>query len=96
VRIVATAVFEGVVYQSFPADVSNPCRPVLEVDAVLRAGDADATSGPLLLPVAEYIAMVGLETAKPCLEEMAARGRIVERLDVEHLVFPTWTPLPPP
>ena len=91
-RIRALSVFEGVVYHCWCADSSHPCRPTLEVDALLRPGDADAESGPLLLTVADYIAMVGsLERAAPCLEELDAKGRIVERLGVDHLVFPTWT-----
>ena len=64
----------------------------LEVDAVLRKGDADAESGPLLLPVADYIRMLGIDIARPCLEELMAKGRIVQRLDVDHIAFPTWTP----
>ena len=53
------SVFEGVVYHCWTADPSQPCRPVLEVEAVLREGDADATSGPLLLSVADYVVMAG-------------------------------------
>jgi hypothetical protein len=90
VKILAQAVFEGVVYNSIALDLTNPCRPTLDVDALLRPGDADAESGPLLLPVAEYIRMLGIEIARPCLEELAARGRIVPRLDVDHVSFPTW------
>ena len=91
-RIRALSVFEGVVYHCWPVDLSHPCRPTLEVDAVLRAGDADATAGPLLVTVADYIAMVGsIEIARPCLEELAAKGRIVEHLGVEHLSFPMWS-----
>ena len=89
-KIRAQAVFEGVVYNSIALDLSNPCRPTLEVDALLRPGDADAESGPLLLPVAEYIRMLGIEVARRCLEELAAKGRVVRRLDVDHLSFPTW------
>jgi len=90
VKIRAQAVFEGVVYNSIALDLTNPCRPTLEVDALLRPGDADAESGPLLLPVAEYIRMLGIEVARRCLEELAAKGRVVRRLDVDHLSFPTW------
>lgn len=84
------SVFEGVIYGCVALDVSHPCRPTLEVEALLRPGDAD--TGPLLLPVADYIRMLGIDTARPCLVEMAERGRIVRRLDVEHIAFPTWTP----
>lgn len=92
VRIRVLSVFEGVVYHCWCTDPTNPCRPTLEVEALLREGDADATSGPLLLSVAEYIVMCGgLDTARPCLDELAAKGRIVEHLGAEHISFPTWT-----
>ena len=90
-RILAQSVFEGVVYHCSPLDLTHPCRPTLEVDALLRPGDADAEAGPILLPVADYIRMLGIDVARPCLEELAARGRIVQRLDVDHIAFPTWT-----
>jgi hypothetical protein len=92
VRIRAISVFEGVVYHCWCADRSNPCKPTLEVDALLREGDADATAGPLLLTVADYMTMVGDTTqARHCLQELRAKGRVVERLGVAHLSFPTWT-----
>jgi hypothetical protein len=95
VRIRALSVFEGVVYHCWCVDPTHPARPTLEVDAVLRPGDADAESGPLLLSVADYIAMAGgLAVAGPCLDELAARGRIVDHLDVPHLTFPTWRQVP--
>ena len=90
-RVLALSVFEGVVYHCAAVDVAHPCRPTLEVDALLRDGDADASTGPLLLPVADYIAMLGIDVARPCLEELARRGRIVSRQDVDHIAFPTWT-----
>ena len=91
-RIRALSVFEGVVYHCWCVDPSHPRRPVLEVEAVLRPGDADAESGPLLLSVADYIPMAGgVERAAPYLDELAASGRIVEHLDVPHITFPTWT-----
>ena len=91
-RIRALSVFEGVVYHCWPMDRTNPCRPTLEVEAVLRRGDADELSGPLLVTVADYIAMVGsVEAARPCLEGFRAKGRIVRRLDTDHLAFPIWS-----
>ncbi|MEX2293009.1 MAG: hypothetical protein WD691_04415 [Acidimicrobiales bacterium] len=91
-RIRALSVFEGVVYHCWCVDSVHPCRPTLEVDALLRPGDADAESGPLLLAVADYITMAGgREIAAPCLDGLAAKGRIVEHLDVDHIAFPTWT-----
>jgi hypothetical protein len=92
VRIRALAVFEGVVYQARVVDATNPCRPTLEVDAVLRAGDADR--GPLLVPVPEYVVLGGgPEVIGPCLDELRARGRIVEHLGVAHVAFPFWEPV---
>jgi hypothetical protein len=93
VRIRALSVFEGIVYHCACVDASNPCRPTLEVDALLRPGDADADAGPLLLSVAEYRAMVGdREVARRCLAELAGKGRLVDHLGVDHVAFPTWTP----
>jgi hypothetical protein len=93
-RIRALSVFEGVVYHCWCIDPANPCRPTLEVEALLREGDADATSGPLLLTVADYVAMVGdVDQARRCLSDLGAKGRIVERLGADHISFPTWTRL---
>lgn len=95
-RIRVLSVFEGVVYHCWPVDLTNPGRPVLEVDALLREGDADASSGPLLLSVADYITMVGgLDQARPYLRELQAQGRIVLHLDAEHISFPMWTRVSP-
>lgn len=91
-RIRAYSVFEGIVYHCAVVDRSHPCRPTLEVEAVLRAGDAD--DGPILLPLPEYVLMAGgREAARPCVDQLAAKGRIVSHLGVEHLAFPTWTPV---
>lgn len=91
-RIRALSVFEGVIYHCAMVDRAHPCRPTLEVEAVLRSGDAD--QGPLLLSLAEYVVMAGgVEVARPCLDQLAAKGRIVDHLGVDHLTFPTWTPV---
>lgn len=94
----AFSVFEGIVYHAALVDGTNPCRPRLEVEAVVRPGDADA--GPLLVPVADYVTLAGgIDRVRPCLERFRAAGRIVDHLGVAHLAFPTWTPLlldPPP
>ena len=82
------SVFEGVVYHCDVVDRSNPCRPVLEVDAILRPGDAD--TGPLLVTTADFIRMAGPD-AQRCLSELNAKGRVVEHLGIRHVTFPTWT-----
>jgi hypothetical protein len=92
VRIRALSVFEGVVYHCVLVDGAHPCRPTLEVEAVLRDGDADR--GPILLSLAEYVVMAGgPEVARPCLDQLAAKGRVVQHLGVDHVAFPTWTPV---
>jgi hypothetical protein len=96
-RIRALSVFEGVVYHCWCTDRSSPCRPTLEVEAILRPGDADAGTGPLLLPVADYVTMVGdPDRARPCLEQLRAKGRVTEHLGIAHLQFPTWTTIADP
>lgn len=87
-RIRATAVFERVVYNCFVSDPTRPELPVLEMDALLRDGDAD---GPVLLPVPQFMALVGgAEVAEPILRRLSEQGRIVRHQDVAHLSFPTW------
>jgi hypothetical protein len=88
VRIVATAVFERIVYHSVCTDASDPAHPVLEVDAILRDGDAD---GPLLVPVASYKAMVGFDAATACLPGFRRAGRTEQHDGVEYLTFPLWS-----
>ena len=91
-RIRALSVFEGVVYHCWCVDPSQPCRPTLEVEALLRPGDADAESGPLLLSVADFIPMAGgADQAAPCLDQLARKGRLVDHQGVPHITFPTWT-----
>lgn len=88
----AFSVFESIIYHCALIDASHPCRPTLEVEAVLREGDADA--GPLLLPIADYLAMAGdPERVIPCLRDLRAKGRIADHLGVAHLTFPFWTPI---
>jgi hypothetical protein len=86
-RILVTAVFEQVVYHCACIDDRDPAHPRLEVDALLRDGDAD---GPLLLPVADYKRMVGFDAAEARLPAFRAADRTVIRDGVEHLVFPVW------
>jgi hypothetical protein len=90
-RIRALSVFEGVVYHCYAVDTSHPERPVLEVDARTQPGDLD--SGPLLVTVSDYAAMIGRDTASRVLPDLARAGRIVDWMGVPHLRFPTWTPL---
>ena len=83
--------FERVIYNCFVTDPSRPERPVLEMDALLRDGDAD---GPVLLPVPQFMALVGgPEVAEPILRKLSAQGRVVRYQDVAHLSFPTWRPI---
>src|SRR4029079_1627943 len=67
-RIRALSVFEGVVYHCYAVDDANPCRPTLEVEALVRPGDVD--QGPLLVTVADYLRMVGMEEGPRCLREL--------------------------
>lgn len=83
------SVFEGVVYHSYCLDKSNPCRPTLEVEAVVSAGDLDV--GPLLLPWADYVFMAGADAAQRCRRAFDDAERIVQFLGVSHLTFPLWT-----
>jgi hypothetical protein len=88
VRILVTAVFERLVYHCTCLDDRDPGHPVLEVDALLRPGDAD---GPLLLPVADYKRMAGFDAAFANRPGFRAAGRTEARDGVEYLVFPLWS-----
>lgn len=83
------SVFEGIVYHSVCLDSSNPQRPTLEVEAVVRNGDVDA--GPVLLPWPDFIFMVGRAVARECYPAFVDDDRIVDHLGVKHLSFPLWT-----
>ncbi len=83
------SVFEGIVYHAACLDPSKPSRPTLEVDAVIRDGDVD--QGPILLPWADFVFMVGEQTASRCFRSFADADRIVDHLGVKHLAFPLWT-----
>ena len=79
-------------YHCALVDGTNPCRPTLEVEAVLRPGDAD--DGPLLLPLADYVTLAGGRArVAECLDRFRAAGRFEDHLGVTHLTFPFWTPL---
>lgn len=89
-RIRALSVFEGVIYHCVCLDPSHPCRPTVEVEAVVRDGDVD--EGPLLLSWADYVYMVGVDQARRCRPTLADAGRLVDFLGVTHISFPMWTP----
>jgi len=92
VIIRGVSVFEGIVYHSYVVDAANPCRPTLEIEAVVRDGDVD--SGPLLLSVAEWATLAGgPDVVRPCLDKLRSQGRIVDHLGVPYVAFPTWTPI---
>jgi hypothetical protein len=71
-------------------DEHDPLRPVLEVDALLRDGDAD---GPLLVAVADFKRMIGVEPAEHLVAKMREAGRTEARDGVEYVAFPMWEPL---
>ena len=89
-RIRALSVFERIVYQCHCIDDSDPGRPTLEVDALLRDGDAD---GPLLVTVADYKRMVGFAAAAAHLPTLREAGRLTTIDRVEYLTFPIWRPV---
>jgi hypothetical protein len=93
VKILATAVFEHVVYDLRLIDRSGPDHLHLVVDALLRPGDADA--GPLLVPVPQLLALVGDEVAGPLLRRLRDEGRLRSHDGVQHVAFPMWSPAPP-
>lgn len=86
-RILATSVFERIVYHCFLLDGRDPNRPVLEVDAVLREGDAD---GPLLVAIADLKRMVGVREVNALVPHWRAESRTEVRDGVEYLAFPMW------
>ena len=69
-RLRALSVFERIVYHCACVDARDPARPVLEVDAILRDGDAD---GPLLVAVADFKRMIGVDATNAALAELRAR-----------------------
>jgi hypothetical protein len=85
----ALAVFERVVYHCVCVDERDPAHPVLEVDALLREGDAD---GPLLVPVADFKRMIGVKATNAALAELRRAGRTASRDGVEYITFPMWEP----
>ena len=89
-KLLATAVFESVIYSARLVDADRPDRLHLIVDAVLREGDAD--SGPLLMPLPELAVILGETTARRLLARWKEAGRIVEHQRVAHLAFPFWEP----
>jgi hypothetical protein len=89
-RIRALSVFERIVYHCDCVDPADPGRPTLEVDALLRDGDAD---GPLLVTVADYKRMVGFTVAAAHLPALRDAGRLTTVDRVEYLAFPLWQPV---
>jgi hypothetical protein len=92
VRLRALSVFERIVYHCACIDPSDPGRPVLEVDAVLREGDAD---GPLLVAVADFKRMIGFDATNACLGELRRAGRTETHDGVEYVTFALWEPIGP-
>jgi hypothetical protein len=92
VRIRALSVFERVIYHSVVVDPTDPRRPRLEVEARVQPDDVEG--GPLLLPLAEFRAMVGDEDlAAEAVAELRRGGRLADHLGVPHVAFPFWEPV---
>jgi hypothetical protein len=87
VRIRALSVFERVVHHCVCVDARDPRRPVLEVEALLREGDAD---GPLLVPVADFKHMLGFDAMNVLLPEYRRAGRTEAHDGIEYVTFPLW------
>jgi len=87
VRLRALSVFERIVYHCACIDPHDPAHPVLEVDAVLREGDAD---GPLLVAVADFKRMLGFDAANACVAPLRTAGRTEVRDGVEYVTFAMW------
>jgi hypothetical protein len=83
----ALSVFERIVYHCVCVDPRDPAHPVLEVDAVMREGDAD---GPLLVAVADFKRMIGFDATNACLAELRRAGRTESHDGVEYVTFPLW------
>jgi hypothetical protein len=86
------SVFERIVYHCVCIDPNDPARPVLEVDALLREGDTD---GPLLVAVADFKRMIGVEATNAALRELRRSGRTETHDGVEYVTFPMWQPVSP-
>jgi hypothetical protein len=92
VRLRALSVFERIVYHCACIDPRDPAHPVLEVDAVLRPGDAD---GPLLVAVADFKRVLGFEATKACVGEFRRSGRTEMHDGVEYVTFTIWQMVTP-
>ena len=90
-RVRALSVFERIVYHCVCIDARDPAHPVLEVDALLREGDAD---GPLLVAVADFKRMIGVEATNAALGELRRGGRTESHDGVEYVSFRMWEPAP--
>jgi hypothetical protein len=86
----ALSVFERIVYHCACIDAHDPARPVLEVDAIVRDGDAD---GPLLVAVADFKRMIGVDETNMALGGLRRAGRTEVRDGVEYITFPMWEPV---
>lgn len=86
-RILATSVFERIIYHCALLDASDPARPTLVLDAVVREGDTD---GPLLVAVADFKRMLGFDATRAALVALRAAGRTEAHDGVEYVTFPMW------
>ena len=84
--------FESVIHNCVLIDGANPHRPILEVDALLRPGDAD--EGPLLLPAPQFMALCGgPDAADGPMRSLRDAGRLETRQGITHISFPFWEPV---
>ena len=91
-RLRALSVFERIVYHCACVDPRDPVHPVLEVDALLREGDAD---GPLLVAMAEFKRMIGFDATNACVRELRRSGRTETHDGVEYVTFAMWEMIAP-
>ena len=56
-------------------------------------GGGDEADGPLLVPVAEFKRMIGVDATNAVLGELRRSGRTEARDGVEYVTFPMWKPV---
>ena len=73
-------------------EVPSPVDGVVK-EIKVNVGDK-VSEGSLLLTVDDWAVLVAdADLARRCLPELAQRGRLRGHQGVQHVMFPTWTPL---